>query len=97
MKSSEKQKLLRQILWDSNIPVTEIEAVLNGKQPFAGHYSRENLRVKLLESYPWFTIIQLIAPRALKTILTPRIIKKLRSKALPRNYEFVYQRLQQTL
>ncbi|MCF7796458.1 MAG: hypothetical protein K9N36_01690 [Candidatus Marinimicrobia bacterium] len=97
MNASEKQKLLRQILWDYQIPVSDVEAVLNGDQPTAGHYTREKLIIKLLESYPWFTIIRLISPEEIKEILTPTVIKKLRTKALQQNYEFIRQRLHQAL
>ncbi|MGV8090529.1 MAG: hypothetical protein AB2L24_01510 [Mangrovibacterium sp.] len=97
MEPTEKNKLLKQILWDYNIPVEEIEAVLKGEKKLAGHYTREMLFQKIIESYPWFTVIQLFTPNEIKNLLTPQIISKLRSPSLRRKYEFVKKRLQEVI
>jgi hypothetical protein len=97
MNTSETQKLLKQILWDYNIPLEEIEAVLKGEKKTAGHYTREMLFLKIIESYPWFTIIQLFTPNEIKYLLTSQTISKLRSPSLRQKYEFVQKRLQQII
>jgi hypothetical protein len=97
MDTQEKKKLLEQIMWDYNIPPDEVEAVLNGDAPFAGHYSREMLFRKILESYSWFTVMQLIPPEEIKKLLDTGIIKKLRATSLQKQYEFIRQRLQEVI
>jgi hypothetical protein len=74
-----REKILRQILWDYNIPYEDIEAVLSGEREKAGHFSREKIFIRIIESYPWFTIIKLFTPLEIQTLLTREVIKSLRS------------------
>lgn len=97
METSEKNKILNQILWDYNISTEDIEAVLKGEKKLAGHYTREMLFQKMIESYSWFTIIQLFTPNDIQYLLTNQVISKLRSTALRQKYEFVQKRLRQII
>ncbi len=97
MESAEKKRLFEQIMWDYNIPPEDIEAVFEGKQTHAGHYTRETLFLKLLESYSWFTILQLFTISEIQELLTGSTINKLRSKSLRTKYEFVQKRLQEII
>jgi hypothetical protein len=93
MNREDKLKLLNQILWDYNISGEEIEAVLNEETSTAGHYNRGMIFQKLLESYSWFTIIQIFTPGEVQNLLTIDVIKKLRAPSLQKKYEFVRKRL----
>ena len=84
-------------MWDYNIPIAEIEALLSGKQENAGHYNRQTLFRKMLESYSWFTILQFFPPDEIKGLLTDDIIKGLRTPSLKKQYEFVKKRLQEII
>ncbi|PKP45001.1 MAG: hypothetical protein CVT94_19230 [Bacteroidetes bacterium HGW-Bacteroidetes-11] len=97
METAKRNTILKQILWDYNIPAEDIDAVLNGEMKMAGHYTQEMLFLKILESYSWFTIIELFGPIQIKSLLTNQVIKKLRSPSLRLKYEFVQQRLQQVI
>ncbi len=97
MDTAEKNKLLKQIVWDYDIPPEEIQAVFNGKKISVGHYTRETLFLKLIESYSWFTIIQLFTVNEIQVLLTNGTIAKLRSPSLRKKYEFVQKRLQQII
>ncbi len=97
MEPSERRRLIKQVLWDYSIPVEDIEALLDGERDFAGHYTREIIFRKIIESYPWFTVIQLFNPQEIKELLTHQVIGKLRSPSLRKKYEFVRNRLHQTL
>ena len=97
IETTEKNKLLNQILWDYDISNEDIEAVLNGEKKLAGHYTREMLFQKLIESYPWFTIIQLFTPDEIQLLLTSQVVSKLRSPSLRKQYEFVQKRLRQII
>ena len=97
MEIAEKHKILNQILWDYNISTEDIEAVLKGERKFAGHYSREMIFQKILESYSWFTILQLFTPNEVQELLTKNTIRKLRSPSLRQKYEFVQKRLSQII
>jgi hypothetical protein len=97
METTNRNTLLKQILWDYNISAEDIEAVLRGDMKRAGHYNQEMIFLRILESYSWFTILQLFSPIKIKYLLTNQVIKKLRSPSLRLKYEFVQQRLQQLI
>jgi hypothetical protein len=97
METAKRNTVLKQILWDYAISVEDIEAVLQGDKKQAGHYNQEMIFLKILESYPWYTILQLFSPIQIKYLLTNQVIKKLRSPSLRIKYEFVQQRLQQII
>jgi hypothetical protein len=97
METAKRNTVLKQIIWDYNISVEDIEAVLQGDKKQAGHYNQEMIFLKILESYSWYTILQLFSPIQIKYLLTNKVIKKLRSPSLRKKYEFVQQRLQQVI
>jgi hypothetical protein len=97
METAKRNMVLKQILWDYNISAEDIDAVLLGDLKQAGHYNQEMIFLKILESYSWFTILQLFSPIQIKYLLTNKVIKKLRSPSLRIKYEFVQQRLQQVI
>jgi hypothetical protein len=93
----QRYSILRSLMWDYNIPVEQLEDVLSGKKINAGHYNRQLLFVKMLETYPWFTIIQFFTINEIKLMLTDDVIKRLRMPSLRNKYEFVKKRLQQVI
>jgi hypothetical protein len=97
MDRNTKIELLKQLIWDYNIPAEEIEAVLDGRMSQSGHYTRAMLFRKVIETYPWFTVIQLIKPEEIKTLLTDDIINKLRAPSLRKKYEFISRRLHEVI
>lgn len=97
METAKRNTVLKQILWDYTISTEDIEAVLRGDLKQAGHYNQEMIFLKILESYSWYTILQLFSPIQIKYLLTNEVIKKLRSPSLRIKYEFVQQRLQQVI
>lgn len=97
MEAAERLTLLKNILWDYSISAEDIEAVLRGEIKQAGHYNQEMIFLKILESYSWFTVLQLFSPGQVKYLLTTQVVKKLRSPSLRLKYEYVRQRLQQVV
>lgn len=97
MKVAERRTLLNQILWDYEIGADDVEAVLRGLRENAGHYNQEMIFLKIIESYSWFTILQLFTPEEIKHLLTNQVINKLRTPSLRRKYEFAKKRLQQVI
>lgn len=91
---SEKSKIFKQIAWDYKISPEEIEAVLLDNKVKAGHYSRTEIFKKLLESYPWFTILNLLPVESVQELLSDELIRKLRSASLRNKYTYVKSRLQ---
>ncbi|MFH0841470.1 MAG: hypothetical protein V1903_02495 [Bacteroidota bacterium] len=93
----QRESLLRQIIWDYNIPVEDIDAVLRGRMETAGHLTRSDIFRRILESYPWFTVLEIFTPEEIKALLNKDVIKKLRSPSLKKKYEFISRRLQEVI
>jgi hypothetical protein len=97
MERIERDTLIRQLFWDYHYSPEEVEDVLSGKKDHAGHLTKELIVRRILETYPWFTVIRIIPPDQLAPLLTKEQIGKLRSKSLQKQYAFLSQTLQQNL
>ena len=97
MNQEERHTIFRQIMWDYNISPVDVDDVLQGKKDAIGHYNKQSIFIKLLESFSWFTVVQLFSPVELRQLLTDDVVKKLRFKSLRTKYEFVQKRLQQII
>jgi len=97
MDQKERIKIYEQLTWDYSISPEDIEAVLKGDKAHIGHFTQEKLFIRILETYPWFTIIQLFTVDEVQRLLTSRIVRRLRSPSLRKKYEFVRHRLQQII
>jgi hypothetical protein len=89
--------LLRQLAWDYNIPAGDLLAVIQGRKESAGHYSQSKIFKKILESYSWFTVLQLFTPAQVKELLTDDLVKSLRMPSLQQKYAYIQKRLRETL
>jgi len=97
MDKADRIKIFKQITWDYNISPEEAEAILKGDKISSGHYTQETLFIRLLESYSWFTLLQIFTAEEIKLLLTSQVTGKLRSPELRKKYEFVRKRLQQII
>jgi hypothetical protein len=70
---------------------------MNGKKTHTGHYTRPMLFRKIIETYPWFTVLQLFTPEDIRALLTEDVINKLRAPSLRKKYDFVFRRLQEII
>jgi hypothetical protein len=97
MTRTDKTALLQKVVWDYNIPVAEVIDLLEGEQSMTGHLNRSKLFIRILESFPWFTITELFSPEQIRILLEPGVIRKLKSPALRKKYEFIFKRLQEII
>ena len=97
MTGNKRHKLISQILWDYNISVSDIEKVLSGKQEKAGHLTKSMIFQRVIESYSWFTVLELFSPSEIQQLLSNEVIKKLRSESLRKNYEFIQSRFRELI
>jgi hypothetical protein len=89
-----REEILRLLVWDYKITTDEIDAVLKGQKESAGHFTRSSIFLRLIESFPWFTVLSILTPEDVRDLLTRDVIKKIRSPYLRSKYEFIRQRLQ---
>jgi hypothetical protein len=89
----EKLKFMKSLMWDYNIPPEDCLDVLEGKKEMAGHYNEDTLFRKLLLSFPWFTILELIPFERIVFLMKQKTVQSLWPKSMSAKYEFVRTRL----
>lgn len=92
-----KEKIYRQLMWDYNISPEEIDMLVNGEAEFAGHYDIEKLFIKMLNNFPYFTVLQIFGIDAVVELLTDKTIKRLRFEEAQKKYSYVKKRLQKII
>lgn len=97
MTESERLRYFKQIMWDSSISPEEMMEVFEDKRSHIRNYDKTALFKRILESYPWFTVIQLFSNAQIAELLTEEVIKKLRSASLRRQYNYARKRLQKII
>jgi len=94
MTKSKRLELFRQIMWDSSLTPEEVMQVFDGDQSEVPNINKSALFRRLLESYPWYTLLELFPNHQLASLLTEEVISKLRSESLKRQYAYARKRLQ---
>jgi len=89
-----REEILSRLVWDYKIPAGEIDSVLKGHKMKAGHFTRSSIFLRLIESFPWFTVLSVLTPEEIRELLTREVVRKIRSPHLRSKYEFIRQRLQ---
>ena len=90
----ESRELVKKILWDYNISLDKVVDVIDGKREYAGHYNREKLFIKVLESFSWTTVLDIFSLSDVKELLTPGVVSKLRTPSLRDRYDNIRKKLQ---
>lgn len=76
----------KSISWDINLSEKETEELFSGKKNVIRGITTENIYVKLLSSYNWYTILKIADKEKLREMLTDDTIKKIKSKTLREKY-----------
>lgn len=97
MTGTEKHIFFERITWDTTISPEDVESVLSGAKDKVGYYDKFALFTRILESYPWFTLIDFFTHQQLKELLSEEVIQQIRSASLRHQYEFVRKRLQEII
>ena len=92
-----QHRLISQLLWDTQLNADDVWPILKGENEYIGHVDKPFLFRRCLESYSWFTILELFSVQEVKRLLTKEVIAKLRSKSLRKKYTFMYEQLQKAL
>ncbi len=77
---------LKPLSWDMNLSEEELEELFSGKKKMIRGITSQNIYVKLLSSYNWYTLLKIAGKEKLREILTDDIIKNLKSKTLQEKY-----------
>lgn len=90
-------EVYRQIMWDYPITKRDIESLLSGDIEQAAHYSRNSLFLKMLQSLPWFSLLETLGQETIQELLTDELIAKIKSESMRKKYSYVKQRLHEII
>lgn len=85
--------ILDHLLWDYNISSEEAYQVLIGERERAGHYNANSLFKKLIESFPWYAVMDILPLARIKELLDQQDLSKLRFPDIQKRYEYIKTRL----
>ena len=89
MKELTKRKIrcLKRINWDYTISIEDMFAVINGKKSQAGHWTREDLLLRMLERLSWYDLLDFFPPEKIAQKLRPPLLDKIHNEEKRAKYE----------
>jgi hypothetical protein len=92
MKLTRKEKLalMQSLNWDYKVSPKDMLAVVEGKKELAGGiFDIDRLFVRAIERMSWYNIVALFGIDAIKKLYTPKLSRRLRSREIRSEYDFV--------
>lgn len=87
----EKQKILSRLFWDLNVSPTDMDKLLDEKLKSIDSIDSRQFFSRLLTSCDWYTLLRILPPETLKTILNDKILDRLYPKDLKDKYIYARQ------
>ncbi len=95
----EKEKIkqyLQQAFWDVNYSADDLYTILTKEKAQVNAMTLERIYIRLLETYSWYKLLELVPKEQLAEMLSEKIIKNLRAEALRIRYYHVARILRKT-
>lgn len=96
-KMPSKKQYIAQVLWDTNLTTEQVMPLLENKVEKVLHLDKSTLFKRCLESYSWFTLLEIFQKEEIIRLLTPEVIASIRSKSLRQKYLFLHEYLQRVI
>ncbi len=96
MQSSEIEQRLAKAFWDVAVDPCELYQLLVGESEKVGHITRERLYRRLMETFSWYQILEIVPGDQIKNMLDENTISQLRNKTLQKRYEALAEILRRT-
>ncbi len=87
MQSSETAQQLAKAFWDVSVDPDDLNKLLTGESEKVGHITRERLYRRLMETFSWYQVLEIVPGDQIKNMLDEKTISKLRNKTLQKRYE----------
>ncbi len=87
MQASEIEQQLAKAFWDVAVDPDELYKLLTGELEKVGHISRERLYRRLMETFSWYQVLEIVPGDQIENMLHENTISKLRNKSLQKRYE----------
>lgn len=92
-----EQDIFHLLMWDYNFTASQVKDLFDGTIDQLGPYNRKKLFIKLIENFPWYTVIKILPLSTINNLLTDEVIGSLRFPSLVKNYTYAKQRLQKII
>ena len=86
MDDRQKKAYLKKAFWDTNCKADDLLLILYKKNTQIADITLERLYLRLLESYSWHRLVDIVPKEQLQEMLSGDIIEKLRSEKLRNRY-----------
>ena len=90
-----RKEIYHLLIWDYTFTSSQVQDLFEGRIDQLGHYDRKKLFAKLIENFPWYTVIQVLPLEIVHNLLTDEVINSLRFPSLVKNYKYAKERLQE--
>ena len=88
MEEEQVKKYLKQAFWDRVVDCEYLYDVLIKKVEDSKEITREKIYLRLLESYSWYTILDIVGSDCINEILAEDIVSKIWNKPLRVKYDY---------
>lgn len=82
-----KYRSLKRINWDYNISIEDMFAVINGEKSHAGHWTQDDLLIRMLERLNWYDLLDFFTPDVMAQKLTSNLLCRIRDNEKRAKYE----------
>jgi len=89
MEKTEIKKYLKRAFWDVNYSGDQLYAILWNGGEAEGFMTRQRIYIRLLETYSWYKIMELVPQEQWMALTAPSILEKLRIEQLKNRYQHV--------
>lgn len=97
MTSRNKDMYYKCLMRDYNIPAEDVRAVFLGEKEKAGHYDAHGLFKKMIESFTWYIVKDIMPLPRIKELLNDFDLNTLRDKRLSEHYAFIGSKLEELI
>ena len=92
-----QKEIFHLLMWDYTFTSSQVQDLFEGRIDRLGHYNREKLFAKLIENFPWYTVIKVLPMEIVRKLLTDEVINSLRFPSMVKNYKYAKKRLQKLI
>ena len=86
-----RDEILKSLMWDYTIPITELSKLIDGTVQEAGGMTRELFFLRCLERVPWHNLVPLRhGTKNFIDLYTPKVRRGLRTDELRQHFDFVF-------
>ena len=86
-----RDEILKSLMWDYSIPITELSKLIHGTIQEAGGMTRELFFLRCLERVPWHNLVPLWhGTKNFIDLYTPKVRRGLRTDELRQHFDFIF-------